>query len=311
MHCTTEKKWPEIGLSMRQRREGLEISQGGKAYIARDWQLSNEVLAVVEMAISCGFTCFIQNEHPKENMLFPHGKGADYITFSRKQHDRWLFVLDLYSCANRKKGTPRMLPYQVTFYITYKPDLERNGVPFELMGAANGRGILVPIEYLAAAIAACQQNLDHTSSIGGPRGVEQKSVKGFLYEGNLQARMIKYWSNCNFGKELVFVDQEIAFDGNRLDILARVQGLNQLVLIELKHPKAEVSSVNQITRYMEKIKHKQIGIGKQILGAIIAEQIPQNTRNAILTSSLPIRAFEAKWCEDGVCLLDVSGSWDI
>jgi hypothetical protein len=304
MNNGKERHWPEIDLSVRQRPEGLEILQGGRAYIARDWRLAGGVVAVIETALAHGLTCLIRNEHPKENMLLPSTKGADYIGFSRKRNGRWVFVLDYYSCLNRKKGTPRTLPFQLTFYITFKADLEKHGIPITAMGAANGRGVLVDVEHLGAAINACLPNYGLTGSYTGPRGGET-TIEGFVYEGNLQARMLRYWSGCRFGRTLEVIDQEVAFNGNRLDILACDREAGHLVIIELKHPKAEPSVVAQLGRYLEEFRLTPQGNGRPLLGAVVAETIPDSTRQAALSSPWPISLFQARWTSDGVALSPV------
>jgi len=308
MNTVDERCWPEFDLVIRQLPNGLEIRQGERAYIARDWRLTGEVVAVIETALAHGLTCLIRNEHPRENMLLPSTKGADYIGFSRKRNERWVFVLDYYSCLNRKKGTPRTLPFQLTFYITFKADLEKHGIPMTAMGAANGRGVLVAVEHLGAAIDTCLPNYGLTGSYTGPRGGET-TIDGFVYEGNLQTRMLRYWSGCRFGRMLEVIDQEVAFNGNRLDILASDQESGHLVIIELKHPKAEPSAVAQLGRYLEEFRFTPHGNGRPLLGAIVAETIPDSTRQAARSAPWPISLFPARWTSDGVDLSPVLDGW--
>jgi hypothetical protein len=80
--------YPELGdLVLEDREGGTWISQRGKAYLARRWRLTDQVVKIVESAIESGLTCLWQSGHPK-------GGSSHHISFSFTHAPAsWIFVL--------------------------------------------------------------------------------------------------------------------------------------------------------------------------------------------------------------------------
>lgn len=55
------------GIRAEQVPEGLLVSQGGSAYVARDWQLTEAVVSLIDQAIDSGLGCMIREDHPRKN----------------------------------------------------------------------------------------------------------------------------------------------------------------------------------------------------------------------------------------------------
>ena len=76
---------------------GVLVEQGGRAYIARRWSLTEPVKDIVKLATKYGFDRLWRSGHPRDEYLFPEGAksilGSPHIGFSRPNDKRWLFVL--------------------------------------------------------------------------------------------------------------------------------------------------------------------------------------------------------------------------
>src|SRR5713101_5516084 len=97
-----EQCWPDHKLKLTECAHGLHVQQDGKAYVARAWTLCDEVVKIVDEALDCGFTCLIRHSHPKPSNR--DERGVQYIGFSRSAAERWVFVIDQYSCpATRQR----------------------------------------------------------------------------------------------------------------------------------------------------------------------------------------------------------------
>ena len=88
-------KYPSLDLlKLTELPEGVEVSQFGHAYIARNWKLTPDVHRAVETAIQAGFTAMLQQGHPQTFRRRPSDRGVVYLTFSQFYEQPWVFVLD-------------------------------------------------------------------------------------------------------------------------------------------------------------------------------------------------------------------------
>ena len=74
--------------------EGLQVEQGGRMYVARNWRLSPGLLRLMACAFEHGLACLIRERHP-----LPEKPDAEHIGFSRSPKDDWVFVVDQFSCT--------------------------------------------------------------------------------------------------------------------------------------------------------------------------------------------------------------------
>ncbi len=88
------RAWRGFSLELADTDGGLRVRQNDEAYIARGWKLTPSVLAVVEMALSYGLGCMIQNRHPQTSKREPMGDGAIYLSFARKSTEHWVLCLN-------------------------------------------------------------------------------------------------------------------------------------------------------------------------------------------------------------------------
>ena len=76
---------------------GVLVEQGGRAYFARRWRLTDLVKDVVTLAVKYGLDRLWRSGHPRDEYLLPRGAkselGSPHIGFSGTNDKRWLFVL--------------------------------------------------------------------------------------------------------------------------------------------------------------------------------------------------------------------------
>ncbi len=87
------------GTMFKETPAGLWIRQGTDEHPARAWTLSSDVVEVISKAATYGFTCLIRHKSPS-----PASRGSggvEYIGFSRTAAERWVFVLDQFSCPSK------------------------------------------------------------------------------------------------------------------------------------------------------------------------------------------------------------------
>jgi hypothetical protein len=103
--------FPEYDLRIEATEQGLLVSQEGKRYLARKWQLTPEVIKVIETGIAAGLTNLWQYGHPSKD-------ESPHISFSFSRDPvSWVFVIGA-------EARPPKLRY-VTFQNRLKPYFER------------------------------------------------------------------------------------------------------------------------------------------------------------------------------------------
>jgi hypothetical protein len=135
-------------ISLSETSEGLQVTQGARSYVARNWVFSDRLFRLMSVAFECGLTCLIRNGHPQPGKP---DEGVEYVGFSRTQDAKWVFVVDQFSCRDRKR---RNVIEQITVQKRFASALERGKIPFTLE-RSGGKNLFVDYQYAEAAIRAC------------------------------------------------------------------------------------------------------------------------------------------------------------
>lgn len=142
------REWQEVGLSVKETKDGLVIKQGDEKYLARDWTLCPDVIKTIDRALNAGLRCLIREKHPRpKNRLT---KGVEHIGFSTSPDEPWVFVIDEHST----RGKPRDGVTKVTFEKHLFGLLKDGGMKWE-QESGGGRNIFVPFNELERALRAC------------------------------------------------------------------------------------------------------------------------------------------------------------
>lgn len=118
-----------------------------------------------------------------------------------------------------------------------------------------------------------------------------ESQTEFALETHLEEFIYQNWEKINWGKflELYQVDDQ---NGRQfpagtwsIDFLAVDKNDSHLVVVELKRGKTSDATVGQILRYMNWVKENIATIGQQVRGIIIAREVDEALRYAVMSLS--------------------------
>ena len=96
------------GLRIEQELEG----GSGRAYIASQWRLNNQLREIVDLALNHGFDKLWREGHPRDAYVEGNHKykyGVKHIAFSRSHTDRWVFAVDV---SNSKPPDVRAVVFE-------------------------------------------------------------------------------------------------------------------------------------------------------------------------------------------------------
>ena len=107
-------EFPHLNLTLEKDAGGVKVMQNGKAYLARKWQLTDEVRSIIYLSISQCFNCLWLNHHPR-------GDAIHYICFARSPTPPWDYLL-----ANESNGE------RITINKNHENKLRQAGIYFEI-----------------------------------------------------------------------------------------------------------------------------------------------------------------------------------
>ena len=276
-------QWPEHNLSLTSRERGLHIEQNGNSYLAREWRHREDLLRLVNTALTHGFSCVIRHSHPKPNNR--DERGIHYIGFSRAPEERWAFVVDQYS--RKRHPNPHAIA-QVTFEKSYRQALERHRIPFE-QERAGGHNLFVPFDRALDAIGACALYADLVEDSLGTRHWEaHKASVGFITEALLQSYLVLNWTETPALRRLEYLNREVPVDSGFIDILARDTENGSLVVVELKRDVAGPAALDQVARYVRSRQAISLASTNPIRAIIIARSFSEDLRLRVQSTPFPV-----------------------
>lgn len=124
----------------------LQITQDGRTYLARNWKLTDELVDVIEIALSHGLTALWRKNHPRDAFC-DHGSrfevGSHHIGFSRNHNESWVFVAD-------RSSTPPF-PRRIIFNKKLASYLMNQHQQFQYE-TGGGHNLIVPRDQLEACL---------------------------------------------------------------------------------------------------------------------------------------------------------------
>jgi hypothetical protein len=298
-------EFPEHGITLKEVPTGLSVSQHGESYIARNWHLDNYLVTLIDASIDAGFSCLIRTNHPRPNNR--DSRGVEYLGFSRSPFERWAFVVDQYSCPNKKD---RREIAKVTFEKSYRVALDRESIPWE-PEPVGGQNLFVDFQHAIAAIHACASVVDLVEDTLGTREwQERQAAIGFINEYTLQSYLVKHWHELPFANHIEFLDREVPVEGGFVDILGRDRKTGRLVVIELKRGKPGAEVLDQVQRYVRSTKIRSLASGKQVAGLVIARNFFPSVFDALSTYDFAIGLFVFSESEGKIILRQVTRTSD-
>lgn len=226
-------------IRLLETNEGVMIYQNGREYLARKWQLTTDVVTVIEAAVKSGFSYLWVKGHPSRD-------SAHYICFARDHQSPWEFLiggeakppnLECITINKKLRGSLAKLSDALVWqnfgakHLYVEPNIEKlswvmdliNKIPrHELIDSSKAR-TLRPREVRKIGFQLEKQLEDFVFNLLVSQG----------YEPQRQPRAFK--SNKNIEKDSI------------PDILLGVN--KELFIIELKLNSADIADLFQLDRY--------------------------------------------------------------
>ncbi|UTH47604.1 DUF91 domain-containing protein [Loktanella salsilacus] len=277
----------DCDISIEEISEGLLVRQGDHAYIARSWQMTASVAALIEKAIACGLGCMIREDHPRRNARWPNMRGTVYLAFSPTPDLQWSLAIDTFRQARGDYGF-------AVFNGKYREQFLSAGIPFVFEGRNRTAGHLVVQRNDVFAALDVLECCDH-SVLAMKRS--PASGEGFTTEYVIQRQIMENWDQTPFADRYDIVQDEFPVDGGltsrRIDILARGRVTGDWLVIELKRAEAKIAAVNQLESYLLALGQRDDFAYGRIDGVLVAERIPMAVKTAAINAL--ISTYEVSW----------------
>ena len=190
-----------FGIELKDVEGGLLVQQYDEAYLARGWNLNENVEALVNAALDSGMRWMIRRGHPQAHARWPTGNGRVYLAFSPTRENHWSLAIDSF---NEQRGD---FGHGV-FNGKYVAQFRAERVPFEFEKRNRGSGhLVVKRDHLFDAIRHLK-TMDH-SVLHLSR--ESNAGPGFRTEYDIQRSMMLRWCDTPFGK-MDLVGDEVPVD---------------------------------------------------------------------------------------------------
>ena len=269
----------ENGLELEDRDGGILVRQFHDAYLARNWQLTNQTIQLVQTAIESGLRWMIREGHPQANARWPSGKGRVYLAFSPKRENQWSVAIDTFRKSSGDFG-------HAVFNGKYQEQFVQCEVPFDFEKRNRGAGHMVVVRERVLSTLRLLRDMDHGVLY---LGRSDRTTRGFATEYDIQRALHLNWGETVFSKRYVVVTDEFPVDGGqnprRIDLLCKDQNSGDHLVIEIKRAEANLDAVSQIKDYVHALRGREEFRGVSVTGALVAERIPLAVRQ------------EAKRCE--------------
>ena len=132
--------FPHLDLTLEKETGGVRVTQNGKSYLARRWQLRENVRAMIYLSISQCFHFLWVKNHPR-------GDAIHYICFARSHTPPWDYLL-----AKENNGEP------ITINKNHEARLLNAGIHFETQtGSGQHLTVMPTLPNLEKVIEAIKQ----------------------------------------------------------------------------------------------------------------------------------------------------------
>ena len=114
---------------------GTRIIQDGCTYIARNWELTEEVKDILKTSCKVGINKFWRNNHPSKPYLLGGKKyldGSHHISCSKEHDQPWVFAIGAESLSSHSgKQRVRVITFNKTYSNSIKSFYALNGLAGE------------------------------------------------------------------------------------------------------------------------------------------------------------------------------------
>ena len=263
------------GIELANVQQGILVRQFKDAYVARGWQLTEATVTLVRTALESGLDWMIRNRpnHPQPHARWPNGKGRVYLAFSASDQHRWSVAIDTFN--------PNIGDYgHAVFNGKYRQQFDEHSIAFDFEKRNKESGhLVVPREAILETIQVVG-GFDHRVLRAGRNS---DVLKGFGTEYDIQAALLSGWHDTTLG-DYPDVEEEFRLDSGpnskRIDFLAQNVNCTEVLAVEVKRAEASAAAINQLTSYLDALRSLSPFDQRRVVGALVAERIPQSVRKA-------------------------------
>lgn len=279
----------EFDLRIEEEPLGLRITQSGRSYLARKWQLTTEVHSVIDLALEHGLTCLWQENHPS-------GPESNHISFSfDRTKSSWVFVIGA-------EAKPPLVK-RVTFNKRLKEYFKNSGLGWVWdWETAGGKNILVMPRDLKSILETLPLDSIRKGELPAAGRSALSRRRFFSTEADLEDAIFAIVTE-NAPQAPVFRQMSFAANSDfevasRPDLL--VVGASCILILELKLYRGGEPELAQVKRYMSNAELQMAFDVLKPYGVLIAERFEES----LLESTKRSRAISlVKYEQDAVGLL--------
>ena len=253
-------------LSIEEQDMGLYISQNGKSFLARKWQLTSEVREIIKASIQGGFNKLWVENHPK-------GSSSHYICFSRSHLKPWEFLIG----GEAKPPSIKM----ITVNNTHRKILDDSKVDFHWQNFGGKHLFLPPkIELLKQLMGEISKYPHSNFNIKGKGHNFKKRVirkTGFQTEKELEDYVFRKLKthNTSVFRQKKFNTEQYLVPNSIPDII--IEKEKEVFILELKLNAANTADIYQLKRYLNNEQLQETYKTKKIKGILVTGYYDKNT----------------------------------
>lgn len=235
--------FPEIDARFEQLDNAVKVTQRGRTYLARKWQITAGLEHVIRTAIQFGYTSFWVDGHPSTPYLLGEERfhqGSHHITFARKHHEKWVFVADKAPDSS-----------EVCFNRGLRDFMESIGESheWEHSGGHNLRIPLSRLEHVLSQLDAEHVDNLHSRHFSAPAYVGRQTVLGLTNESDLHRHIIHTYTPVLQAAGAILQSKVRTGPKSVPDLLLDV-GAKGLFILELKFTHVGLVEHDQLRKYL-------------------------------------------------------------
>ena len=258
------RDWPATGLRMTDLGNAILVEQDGRRYKARKWRLTDELIAVVDTAVRHGLTANWVEGHPSQ----PYLEGGDHfevgshhITFARRHHEGWVFVLS----AQAKPPSIEAVGFSRKYWYF----VHCSGKPYRWEHAGGHNVFVAPSDLEAILSKLDNLTIDAVEAARmDPRSRATVLPKiGITSEYELELAFLEHLKGAP--RSLEAPEIRVPCDGLIPDVLLDIRG-TALVVVELKFSRASRAELDQLHGYLQLPTMVRRAGARPIVGVLVA-----------------------------------------
>jgi hypothetical protein len=250
--------FPEHNLVLEDRANAILVAQGQKEYLARKWQLTDQVIGIVHLALAKGLTCLWQQGHPG-------GGSSHHISFSFSHKPAsWVF------CIGDGAGAP--LVRKVTLSKKVRGLFEQSGFkPF--WESAGGKNFSIIPEDLPAFLDLVEKSRLKDILDAPPLSLHKRQITqiaDFQSEKELEDSIVEALRNggAKLHRQRRFKSSHFPDGQDIPDVV--IDAGKQAIVVELKLYRAIEPDIVQLSRYLANAKIRMAFENCTFNGVLIA-----------------------------------------